>query len=189
MEYEYMISMFIDNELDLDGKISFVERVRRDGSFSDETVALLQQEKVLRSEPVRCAPCIAFEPERNWRELLIPLVRPFGFAVCGFAAALLLVFAFPVTQPDTEVRNRFVIYRPDITQAEIAGTFTDWRPLPMKKIGSTGYWEILLELPEGEHRFTYILEGRDRFADPTILTREMDDFGGENTIIRVEAKA
>ncbi len=56
----------------------------------------------------------------------------------------------------------------------------------MNKIGTSGYWEITLNLIEGEHRFTYILEGREPFADPTILTRESDDFGGENSIFYME---
>jgi hypothetical protein len=186
---EYLISMYIDNELDLNEKIAFVEKIRADAAFTDETVALLQQEKILREDPVYPAPCIAFEAESKWKKYLAPLARPIGFAACGFAAAIVFAFSFLIVPGDAEVRNRFVIYRPDITQAEIAGTFTDWKRLPMKKIGGSGYWEILLELPEGEHRFTYILEGRDRYADPTILTRETDDFGGENTILRVEGKA
>jgi hypothetical protein len=58
----------------------------------------------------------------------------------------------------------------------------------MRKIGSSGYWDITMNLPEGEHRFIYILNGKQRFADPTVMSREHDDFGGENSIISVEPK-
>jgi hypothetical protein len=125
---EYLNSMYIDDELDLNDKISFVEKIRTDRDFADETVELLYQEKIIRSDAVYRIPIVRIEATR------------------------------------------------------------DWKRLPMKKIGSSGYWEIILKLPQGEHRFTYILEGRSRIADPTILTREKDDFGGENSIIHVEGK-
>jgi len=44
-----------------------------------------------------------------------------------------------------------------------------------------------LELPEGEYRFSYIVEGGRRLTDPTIAVREIDDFGGENSILRVKS--
>jgi AMP-activated protein kinase-like protein len=186
---EYLISMYIDDELDLDDKILFLEKVRSDKSLSDEAVALLQQEKMLRSDPVYQTPVVRFIPVREWKAFLVSLMRPIGFATTGFTLAVLLMVSILPMQKDASVPNRFVIYKPDIKQAEIAGTFTDWERLPMKKIGSSGYWEITLNLPEGEHRFTYILEGNSRYADPTILMREKDDFGGENAIIHVGDRA
>jgi 1,4-alpha-glucan branching enzyme len=79
----------------------------------------------------------------------------------------------------------FIIYRPDISKAEISGSFTGWQPRTMNRIGDSGYWEVELALPGGEHRFSYILEGRRHIADPTVLIREKDDFGGENSILSV----
>ena len=43
-------------------------------------------------------------------------------------------------------------------------------------------------LKEGEHRFTYLINGLQPFADPTILTREPDGFGGENSIFYTKNK-
>ena len=45
-----------------------------------------------------------------------------------------------------------------------------------------------LEVPAGEHRLCYILEGGRRIPDPTIAIREKDDFGGENSILAVNMK-
>jgi 1,4-alpha-glucan branching enzyme len=89
------------------------------------------------------------------------------------------------SQVTTSTPYRFVIYNADASQVEITGSFTEWRKLPMNRMGSSGYWEATIDLPQGEHRFTYILNGNRRFADPTILTREHDDFGGENSILSV----
>ncbi len=51
--------------------------------------------------------------------------------------------------------------------------------------GEASFLTGFLSLPEGEHRYTYILEDGHSFADPTIPARETDDFGGQNTIIDV----
>jgi 1,4-alpha-glucan branching enzyme len=81
--------------------------------------------------------------------------------------------------------HRFVLYQPDVSRVEISGSFLDWEAVPMKKSGTSGYWEVVLQLPAGEHRLCYILEGSRRIADPTIPIREKDDFGGENSILAV----
>ena len=52
----------------------------------------------------------------------------------------------------------------------------------MAPIGNSGYWELRLELPFGEHRFAYILDGTKQITDPTLPVREKDDFGFENCI-------
>ena len=44
---DYLISSYIDDELDLDEKIEFVETVSEKVSFKDETVDLLLQEKLI----------------------------------------------------------------------------------------------------------------------------------------------
>ncbi len=56
---DILISQFIDDEMNLDEKITFVGIVRDDRRFADETVALLQQEKILavalEAAPATCA--------------------------------------------------------------------------------------------------------------------------------------
>ena len=47
---DYLISMFIDNELNLDEKIDFVETVHNEQSLKNEAIALLKQEKMVRTE-------------------------------------------------------------------------------------------------------------------------------------------
>jgi 1,4-alpha-glucan branching enzyme len=108
-------------------------------------------------------------------------------AMCasGLAAALILFFFIQPQKEQLSTAHRFVIYQPGVEQVEITGSFTDWRTLPMNRAGSSDYWEITIDVPAGEHRFSYILEGDQRLADPTVLTREKDDFGGENSILEV----
>jgi hypothetical protein len=180
-----LISMYIDNELSLDDKIVFVEAIQVDEKLKDHTVDLLQQEKLIRSEVVDHMPALDIREHRNaWH---LKLFRPFvAAAAAGLAAAAILLFTF-YPRPDHLMRPyRFVIYQPEARHVELAGSFSGWKRIPLKLTGQSGYWETTLELPQGEHRFSYIIEGDRRLTDPTIAVREIDDFGGENSILRVQ---
>jgi len=180
---DYMISMFIDDELDIDNKIEFVEKAHKDKVFKDETVGFLHQERLIRAQVVDHAPPVKVRAKR--RLTFLPLLRPMGLFASALAAAVVVLLLFMPSQVTTSTPYRFVIYRPDVSRIEITGSFTEWRRIPMNRAESSGYWEATLDLPEGEHRFTYILDGRQSFPDPTVLTRERDDFGGENSILLV----
>ena len=181
----YLISKFIDNELDLDDKIEFVDRVHADRIFKDESIELLGMEKIIRADVVNHIPPLKVKIKK--KRIFFGL-RPWGLLASTAAAAILLFFILSHPQQNPATSHRFVIYRPDVTRAEIAGTFTGWQRIPMNRIGSSGYWDITVNLPFGEHRFTYILDGEKKFADPTVPARELDDFGGRNSIISVESK-
>ena len=45
---DYLSSMYIDNEMDLDEKKQFVEKVRSDQAFYTQTLELLAQEQLVR---------------------------------------------------------------------------------------------------------------------------------------------
>jgi hypothetical protein len=118
-----LISKFIDNELDLDDKIEFVGRVHEDRIFKDESIALLGMEKIIRADVVDHIP--AFKMKIKKKRFTFGL-RPLGVLVSAAAAAVIIIFfifSHPAQDPTTS--HRFVIYRPDVTRAEIAGTFTD----------------------------------------------------------------
>jgi len=181
----YLISKFIDNELVLDEKIRFVDRVHEDRIFKDESIELLEMEKLIRADVVDHIPPLKVKIKKKRFSFGL---RPMGFLASAAAVALIVFFILYHPQQNPTTSHRFVIYRPDVTKAEIAGTFTGWQRIPMNRIGVSGYWDITISLPSGEHRFTYILDGEKRFADPTVPARELDDFGGRNSIISVESK-
>jgi hypothetical protein len=182
----YLISGFIDDELDLDEKVAFVETVHEKASFKNEAVDLLHQEKLVRGQVVDRVPTVTFCDKRpfafpNWRLAKI--------LAAGIAAAMLIMF-FMLQHKEVPLltSHRFVLYQPDVKQVEITGSFLGWSAVPMKKSGTSGYWETVLKVPAGEHRLCYIIEGHKRIPDPTIPTREKDDFGGENSILAVNLK-
>ena len=180
---DYMISMFIDDELDIDNKIEFVEKAHTDKVFRDEAIGLLHQEKLIRSRVVDRVPPVKVRTKRPLT--FLPLLRRLGVFASALAAAVIVFFLFMPAQETTSTPYRFVIYRPDANRIDITGSFTEWRKVSMNKVELSGYWEATLDLPQGEHRFTYILDGRRSFPDPTVLSRERDDFGGENSIVLV----
>jgi hypothetical protein len=186
------ISMFIDDELNLDEKIDFVKRVHLEEPFYSEAVDLLEQEKLLCSDVVDEMPQISL----NEKSKIFSLhsLRPyFRVAEFGFVALLLIIFIagrVPVKRDEIgyeAVSKRFVIYMPEAQNVQIAGSFTNWNSIPMKMVGPSGYWEIELNVTRGEHKYVFIIGDDKKIADPTILLKERDDFGSENSILLVEA--
>lgn len=179
-----IISLFIDNELNLDDKIEFLERISSSPSYKNEAIRFLNQEKLLRSDVVEptSIPAIKTKQKRsNFFFRPLTLIPTAG----ALAATILILFSVYARSPDPMIPYRFVIYRPDVTQVEITGSFTGWKRIPMEQMGASGYWEIILKIPQKEHRFTYIAEGNQRFPDPTIPAREEDDFGTENSVLNI----
>ena len=185
---DYLSSMYIDNEMDLDEKKQFVENVRSDQAFYTQTLELLEQEQLLRIQPFMRD----LTSEQSWQppvwDGLKRFFRPLGFATAGFTAAVLIFLG--IFQPPVPplCSNRFVLYEPAAGQVELAGSFTGWQRISMDRVGSSGYWEVNLQLPAGEHRFAYILDGARRISDPTLPASEKDDYGGENSILSVEER-
>ena len=188
---DILISQFIDDEMDLDEKISFVGIVRDDRRFADEAVALLQQEKIL-AVALEATPATArlndapgFLPTARMRSWLAPMA---GFVTALILAGLGFLLQSGLNEPvstTVATEHRFVLYLPQVSQARIVGSFTEWNPLPMRKIGNSGYWAVTVKVPPGEHRYSYVIDGENRMADPSVATREQDDFGGENSVIVV----
>ena len=182
---DHLASMYIDNELDLDEKVLFVDKLHSDPPFYQDARTLLLQEKLLRMPPdtsmLPARPPVGAGVVRRFRKILQPIM----YAAAGFAAAGLMLFNLVTTSAPAQCVNRFVIYEPTADRVELTGSFTGWQRVSMQPIGSSGYWALNLQVPSGEHRFTYILDGDRRISDPTLLTSEMDDFGGQNSILNV----
>ena len=182
---EYLASMYIDNELNLQEKIRFVDRIQGDPPFYQDTRELLLQEEMLCTVPDTSM--IPVHPPRaaTLGDWVIGFLKPVIYATGGFALAGLLLLIFTTNPAKPIGLNRFVIYEPAASQVELVGSFTEWKRTAMIPIGNSGYWELRLELPFGEHRFAYILDNSKQITDPTLTVREKDDFGGENSILTV----
>lgn len=190
---DHLISMYIDNELSLDEKIHFLKHIYGNRSYTEEAVELLEQEKLLSASLNIPVPDIELSPRRTG--ILPTFNRSLGWAV----ALGLLLFAFmagenfspqgptQLVAESTTVLHRFVLHHQDGQLVEISGTFTNWESVPLLPSGINGYWEVSLELPAGEHRYTFIVDESNYLPDPTVAAQESDDFGSINSILKVEA--
>jgi hypothetical protein len=72
---------------------------------------------------------------------------------------------------------------PDSTaRVELAGTFSGWEPVPLRR--SADGWEAQVALTPGRHRVAFRVDGGPWRA-PATLARVRDDFGGEAGLIVV----
>jgi len=185
--------MYIDNELSLAEKIKLLEHSHSNREFVDTAVKYIEQEKMLRNALIHEAPEIETEFTKSKK------VRLFSFHSIGWAlaACLLLFFTFtfnsPKNIPETvhdltaTVPHRFVIQQDGSKKVEITGSFVNWERLPLTPSGALGYWEISLEIPPGEHRYTFIIDGVSYLPDPTVVDQEPDGFGEINSILKIGA--
>lgn len=189
---DQLISMYIDNELSIDEKILFLKHVYDNKPYKDDAVGLLEQEKLLSASLNKTAPAVEL---KTTRARILPIFnRSLGWAV---AACLLVLFSFMARQDFTQIQpaagttavlHRFVLQNQKAQRVEISGNFTNWQSVPLVPSGKNGYWEISLELPAGEHHYTFIVDGSKYLPDPTVATQESDDFGATNSILKVESR-
>src|SRR5512137_168221 len=138
-ENDYLISMFIDDELCLDEKIDFVERVHGNAEFKDDTISLLNQEKILRTETSDPKPLRQAAPLKASRFFMPRPLRTAAVALATTVIVLSSVFFWQHghrTQPVSIEPYRFVIYEPDARQVEITGSFTGWKKVSLEKRGA-----------------------------------------------------
>lgn len=79
----------------------------------------------------------------------------------------------------------FRLYHTDSTQVEIAGDFTDWKPVAMQNDGR-GVWSYTLELPmENPERraYKFLYNGKDWEEDRHNPYCEPDRMGGLNSLV------
>ena len=116
---DYLASMYIDNELDLDERVQFVDKVHRDQAFYQNTQRLLGQEKLLRTLPDTSGLPVRLSVGDRIGHRIRQWLKPVIYATAGLIAYSM--FIPPAQSPRT---NRFVIYNSSAHQVELAGSFT-----------------------------------------------------------------
>lgn len=70
----------------------------------------------------------------------------------------------------------FVVVAPRATRVDLAGDFTDWEPLPLRR-APDGSWRLERRVPAGSHRFNLRVDGGAWGVPPGVPTLR-DEFGG-----------
>lgn len=79
--------------------------------------------------------------------------------------------------PDAGGVVRLVILTPHAVSVEVAGDFTDWQPVPLRRVDPSR-WETALRIARGVHRINVRLGG-GAWIVPAGATPAADDYGGE----------
>jgi hypothetical protein len=99
-----------------------------------------------------------------------------GDGGAGFTAQLQV-------QPTPDGCARVVVHALAVATVEVAGDFTDWQPVTLRRT-SDNMWESVLHIPSGVHRVNVRIDG-GRWTAPAGMARAEDEFGGEVGIVAV----
>lgn len=82
-------------------------------------------------------------------------------------------------------RTRFGYFKPEAKSVHLVGTFNDWNPpaTPMSR-DALGDWSVEMDLPRGEHRYRFVVDG-DWREGPTAQQTARNNFGGFDAVIVV----
>lgn len=83
----------------------------------------------------------------------------------------------------TSKKQSFVLHLDsDAKDVCLAGDFSKWTPLPMKKSGAN--FQTSVELGTGQYHYKFIVDGQWR-TDPACLESAPNGLGGANSVVHV----
>lgn len=86
-------------------------------------------------------------------------------------------------------KHTFRVYLPEARTVELVGTFTDWRVRPAPMLREPGGWWIAqVEMAEGDHLFSYLVDGTVWMADYAASGVRGNGFGGWVSQLSVAAE-
>ena len=87
-----------------------------------------------------------------------------------------------VTQKSSGALMLVRVIADDSSRVEVAGTFSNWSPVQLNRVGDA--WEAEIALPPGRHRVAVRINGGPWQA-PRGTARVRDEFGGEAGLVVV----
>lgn len=82
-------------------------------------------------------------------------------------------------------RVRFGYFKPEASEVYLVGSFNGWNPriTPLRR-DSLGDWSVEMELPTGEHRYRFVVDG-EWCDDPAAQQTTQNPYGGFDAIMVV----
>ena len=124
----------------------------------------------------RPAPSLAFHTEAHPRSMIGIQFAP--WSTKGWAMNSSLVPSAQAWKTQFGPPDRLIVrvHLRDVSNAEIAGDFTDWKPVALERLHG-GWWYTVLRVPPGIHRVQLRLDG-GAWQSPPGLPRADDGPGG-----------
>ena len=95
----------------------------------------------------------------------------------------------PREKPDAPRLIPFVVTAPDVERVTIVGDFNDWDPqaTPLARLSGNA-WGVMVKLPPGRYRYSFVLDGSRWIADPGAPRAADDDFGSQSSVTTILAR-
>ncbi len=184
--------------------------VRLDPRFDDRVMAALEAPEVIPLHPTRQADRPGSRP---W--IIQPRtirMSPIGaFAVAAGLMAAVAIGSWrlrgveqvqmanstigepnlvPVSNTGAEplVVHQFTYYQKGLESIALVGNFNDWKAdsTTLTEV-SPGVWTVSVALRPGVYEYQFILNGKQRVADPT-MPQTSSDFGSPNSVVKISPK-
>lgn len=87
--------------------------------------------------------------------------------------------------------TRFRVFLPHASRVELVGTFTNWRENAIDMTRQhPGWWELDVDVPDGEHQFCYLVDGHLWLADYAAHGVKLNGYGGwiSRLVVQTELK-
>jgi hypothetical protein len=134
--------------------------------------------------PARPAPKRAFAlAEWFWapRSFALQWRPAYAFALIAFVGAFaLLSRAGTGTAPTQTILVQFRLDAPHANQVQLAGNFTNWKPIHRLQRSGTGVWTVVVAVTPGVHSYGFVVDGKSWVVDPAARS-VADGFGGINS--------
>ncbi|HET9440486.1 MAG TPA: glycogen-binding domain-containing protein [Longimicrobiales bacterium] len=105
-------------------------------------------------------------------------------ALAGIFAAVRGFAPVPVAPGPAQILVEFRLEAPDAHQVQLAGNFSDWKPVHTLTRGGAGTWTVVVPMTPGVHSYGFVVDGKRWVPDP-MAPAVSDGFGGVNSQIAV----
>lgn len=117
-----------------------------------------------------------------------------GLVAVAIAALLLLPgrgannLDGPIAEIESVVFVQFVLEAPTATSVAVAGDFSEWEPeYALEDPDGDGIWTGRVPVRPGVHSYMFLIDGSSWQTDPNAGRYQDDGFGGQNSVLAVEA--
>ena len=202
----HLAQLYVDGELGEDQVTDLLHRIEADPDLKKHVEQLKMVENLAGSLEVYRAPSVDFTAHPATADLSrssmasLPVARPpvtrismssFLAGAAAAAACILLGFGLagqiisPRAPVETATIFRVVYYSSNARSVSVLGDFNGWSSEIPLRAGNGGYWETEVQVPPGEYRYVFVVDGQQHVPDPTADYVIDDDFGSKNSVVRI----
>lgn len=128
-----------------------------------------------------------------------------GTGTLAVAAGLVLALALPRVAeaphatPETAANGstttadvqpvRFSLDVAGVSRVAVAGDFSNWRPVELRRVEGSARWTVTLPIRAGRYTYAFVVDGQRWVADPIAPVAPDADFGTGGSVLVVEGQA